>query len=79
MATQDLRGPELLRAWLTKRGMTNKAFGALIGAAPSNVGRWLAGDWRPSLPALAEIQRATKIPMSAWLDEPKDAGSGRAA
>lgn len=71
MVTSNTRGPALLRAWLDKRDMTNKEFAELIGAAASNVGRWLAGDWKPSFVAITAIEGATGIPGSAWLDERK--------
>lgn len=71
MVTSDTRGAVLLRAWLKKRGMTNKEFAAQVDASASNVGRWLSGAWKPSFTAIVAIERLTGIPSSAWLDERK--------
>ena len=49
-----------LRAYLKRRGMTQKQFGKLLGVSQSQVSQWLTGkksingDWAP------EIERKTK-------------------
>ena len=49
-----------LTEWLADRGLNQKEFALLIGANPSMVTRWIAGETRPSATYLRAIETATR-------------------
>lgn len=52
---------EALRRWLEDRGMTQKAFGDLIGVSQATVSDYLRGEIAPTMESLREIQRVTRL------------------
>lgn len=63
-----------LREWLNTKKMPANEFAALIGVDKSTVGRWIAGDVRPSWEIIPRIIDATGGAVTAndFLPAPDD-------
>jgi DNA-binding transcriptional regulator YdaS (Cro superfamily) len=62
---------EQLRNYLSRHGISQSAFAAMIGVNESTVSRYVQGPVRPSWATALRIERATSgaVPLSAWADE----------
>lgn len=58
-----------LKEFLAAHPVTYRAFGAQVGAHPSQLSRWIKGERLPSLVQAAAIEQATDglVPVSVWV------------
>lgn len=68
-----MNGPELFRAALKERGLTQNELERRIGVQPGTASRWSSGDRSPSLRHALAIQQELGVPPEAWLATSKSA------
>lgn len=63
-----------LHEYLSREGLTQRAFASLVGVDQSIVSRLKKGEMTPSLPLAARIERATggAVPMESWVENSFD-------
>jgi hypothetical protein len=67
VATQQRsKGAIALASWLGRSGLSRRALGRQIGASAGSVGRWVTGQYVPSVYWAARIEAATKVPAAWW-------------
>lgn len=71
-------GPDLFRAALKERGISQNQAERLIGVAGGTASRWTSGDRIPSLEHALAIERELGVPVASWVEEEAKTG-GEAA
>ncbi len=68
---KDLSGPDALRAFLDKGGMTAMELAYRCGVNRSYVNRWANGDNRPNAGSALLLELVTRgaVPVKSWLNE----------
>ena len=59
-------GPDELRAWIERQGLTQAAAAKVIGVLPIYLWRWMFRKGKPSLAMALRLQDATGISARAW-------------
>ena len=62
------KASELLSDWLQKKGMSLSEFAEIVGCSKPTVGAIKNGTFPPGLALAVRIQKATKIPVSLWVE-----------
>lgn len=74
-----MRGPQLLKDWIERRGYNQREAADLLGIHQTMVTFLIKGHRRPPLEMAIDIERATGIPVEAWVSSSDDNSRSMAA